>query len=47
MELIKVQGDWASDVHMVYLSIPLEQRIQVATRHSKATAKKVGTGGEH
>ena len=29
-ELIQVQGDWASDAYLQYLSIPLDQRIQVA-----------------
>jgi len=29
-ELIQVQGDWASDAYLRYLSIPLDQRIQVA-----------------
>ena len=45
-ELIKVQGDWASDAYLAYLSIPLEQRIQVATQLSKATARKRGKGGK-
>ena len=29
-DLIKIQGDWASDCYLRYLAIPLEQRIQVA-----------------
>ena len=36
IELIKIQGDWASDAYLAYLAIPLEQRIQVASRLSKA-----------
>ena len=31
-DLIKVHGDWASDCYLRYLSVPLEQRIQVASR---------------
>ena len=46
-ELIKVQGDWASDAYMAYLSIPLDQRIQVASRLSKVAARKGGKGGDH
>ena len=45
-ELIKVQGDWASDAYLAYLSIPLEQRIQVATQLSEAAARKGGKGGK-
>ena len=44
-ELIKVQRDWDSAAYMAYLSIPLEQRIQVATWLSRAAAKKGGGGG--
>ena len=44
-ELIKVQGDWASDAYLAYLSIPREQKIQVATQLSKAAARKGGKGG--
>ena len=34
-ELIKVQGDWASDCYLKYLAIPLGQRIQVASQVSE------------
>ena len=46
-ELIKVQGDWASDAYLAYLSIPLEQRIQVASQLSKVAARKGGKGVGH
>ena len=31
-ELIKIQGDWASECYLRYLSIPLEQRTGVAAQ---------------
>ena len=31
-ELIKIQGDWASECYLRYLAIPLEQRTQVAAQ---------------
>lgn len=31
-ELIKIQGDWASECYMRYLAIPLEQRTNVAAQ---------------
>ena len=47
-ELIKVEGDWASDAYLAYLSIPLEQRIQVVASHlSKVVARKGGKEVAH
>ena len=38
-EMIKVQGDWASDAYLQYLSIPLHQRVQVAAKVRDAVVK--------
>ena len=46
-ELIKIQGDWANDAYLAYLAIPLDQRIQVASRLSKVVAKSGGRGDSH
>ena len=41
-ELIQVQGDWASDAYLQYLSIPLDQRIQVAGQVRDLLKVKLG-----
>ena len=46
-ELIMVSGDWASDAYMAYLSIPLDQRIQVAIQLSKVAARKGKKAVDH
>lgn len=45
-ELIQIQGDWASNAYLRYLSIPLQQRIQVATQVRDMVTSKGREGGQ-